>query len=127
MGYMSRVDWADFPYDANVGDECLSHTLGDSDSDVKSIVKTFRKNNTDKIILAHLKINFIRNKFDQLSDMFKGHTDHCVKSVHIWKYSVSAFSRSISPYSLRMRGNADQNNSECEPLLRSGCSNDIRI
>lgn len=57
MGYMSRVDWADFPYDSNVGDECLSHTLGDSDSDVKSIVKTFRKNNTDKIIFAHLNFS----------------------------------------------------------------------
>ena len=29
----------------------------------------------NKIIFAHLNINSIRNKFDQLSDMIKGHID----------------------------------------------------
>ena len=54
-------------------DECLFDTLGDTDSNVKSIFKNFLKNNMDKIISAHLIINSINNKFDQLSDMIKGH------------------------------------------------------
>ena len=37
--------------------------------------------------------------------------DHCVRSVRIWNYSGPYFS-AISPYSVRMRENTDQNNSE---------------
>ena len=36
---------------------------------------------------------------------------HCVKSVCIWRYS--------GPYSVRMRENTDQNNSEYVYILRS--------
>ena len=69
----------------------MSDTLGYSDSDVKIILKTFHKNNTDKIILAHLNINFIWNKSDELRYMIKGNTDHCVKSVRIRSYSGPHF------------------------------------
>ena len=72
-GYMNRVDWDFFPYESNaVDDECLPDTLGDTDSDVKSILYIFLKNNMDIVIFAHLKINFIKNKFDKLCDMIKG-------------------------------------------------------
>ena len=73
IGYMNRVDWDIFPYDSNVDDDqYLSDTLGDTDSDVKNTLKTFHKNNMDKIIFTHLKISSIRNKFDQLSNMITG-------------------------------------------------------
>ena len=57
MDYVNRVDWDVFPYDSNVDDdESLSNTIEDTDSDVKSILKTFRKNDIDKIIFPHLNI-----------------------------------------------------------------------
>ena len=47
---------------------------------------------------------------------------HCVKSVRIWRYSGLYFPvfglNSISPYSVRMLKNTDQNNSECGGFLR---------
>ena len=54
-------------------DDC--QTLGETDSDVKIILETFRKNSLDKIISAHLSINSTRKKFDQPSDMIKGNID----------------------------------------------------
>lgn len=60
MGYMNTVGWDVFPYDSVVDDESLSDTLGDADSDVKSIWNIFHKNNMDKVIFAHLKINSIQ-------------------------------------------------------------------
>ena len=54
-----------FPYDSNVDDDkCLFDTLRGTGSDVKRFLKTFRKNNVDKIIFAHLNINSLRNIFD---------------------------------------------------------------
>ena len=38
-------------------------------------LKLFRKDNLNKIILAHLNINSIRNKFDCLSEQVKGNID----------------------------------------------------
>ena len=38
-----------------VDDKYLYDTLGDTDSDVNSTLKTFHKISMDKIILAHLK------------------------------------------------------------------------
>ena len=73
---MNRIDWNVFPYDSNVVyDECLSDTLGDTDSDVKSTLNIFHKNNMDKVIFAYLKVNSIKNKSDQLRVMIKGHID----------------------------------------------------
>ena len=89
---MNRVDWDVFPYDSDVDDDDdddddtwsmmmmmmminLTDTLGDTDSEVKNALKTFRKNNIDKTIFAHFSISSLRNKFDQLSDMIKGNTE----------------------------------------------------
>ena len=48
MGYMNRVDRDVFPYDPTVDDDkYLSDTPGDTDSEVKSTLKTFYKNNID--------------------------------------------------------------------------------
>ena len=45
---------------------------------------------------------------------------HCVKSVCSYSELFwSAFVRRISPYSVRIRENADQNNSECGHFLCS--------
>ena len=45
---MNRVDWDVFLYDPTVDDDkYLSDTLGDTDSEVKSTLKTFYKNNID--------------------------------------------------------------------------------
>ena len=57
MDYVNRVDWDVFPDDSNVDDdESLSNTVEDTDSDVKSTLKTFRKNDIHKIIFPHLNI-----------------------------------------------------------------------
>ena len=48
--------------------------------------------------------------------------EHCVKSARIWSYTglyFPSFGLNISPYSVRMRGNTDQNNSEYGHFLRS--------
>ena len=59
----------------NIDDECLSDTLRNTDCYLKCTLKTFCNKNVDKIIFAHLNINSIRNKFDQLSDMVNGNID----------------------------------------------------
>ena len=55
---------------------------------------------------------------------------YCVKSIQIWSFSSSAFSRirteygeiqTISPYSVQMRENTDQRISVFGHFLRSGC------
>ena len=65
-----------------------------------------------------MKTCYCMNWVDQFMDYL-----HCVKSVCIWSFSGPYFptfrQNSISPYSVRMRENADQKNSEYEHLLRS--------
>ena len=51
MVYKGRVDRHFFYYDYNVYDVCLSNTFGDTESDVKYILKSFCKMDEDKIIL----------------------------------------------------------------------------
>ena len=76
MCYMNRVNWDVFRYDSNVDDdECLSDILGDINSDIKNTLKIFHKSNIDQVVSAHLNINSIRSKFEQLSDMTEGHID----------------------------------------------------
>ena len=52
-------------------------------------------------------------------------TFHCVKSVLIRSYSGPHFFSSISPYSVRMRENEDQNNSKYQHFSRSVSVSDI--
>ena len=69
----------------------MSDNLGDTDSDLKSTLNFFGKNNVDEIIFAHLNINSIRNEFDLISDMIMGHIDHCVKYAIIQAFSDPYF------------------------------------
>lgn len=55
----------------------------DTDSDVKIILETFRKNSQGKIISAHLSINSTRKKFDQPGDMIKGNIDVRMMNIDI--------------------------------------------
>ena len=57
--------------DVNSGNECLFVAPEKIKSDVYSNLENIRKNNSKKIIIAHLKINWIRNKFDFLADIVK--------------------------------------------------------
>ena len=59
----------------NSGNDCLSVTPRKKNSDVYSNLKYIRKNNSKKIIIAHLNINSIRNKFDFLADNVKDNID----------------------------------------------------
>ena len=53
----------------NSGNDCLSVPPENANSDVYSNLENIRKNNSKKIIIAHLNINSIRNKFDFLADI----------------------------------------------------------
>ena len=44
-------------------------------SDCNNTLKSFRKDNLNKLIFAHLNINSIRNKFELLSEQVKGNVD----------------------------------------------------
>ena len=44
-------------------------------SDVKKSLKNIRNTNINKLILGHLNINSLRNKFDILSEQVKGSID----------------------------------------------------
>ena len=59
----------------NSGNDCLSVTPEKTNSDVYSNLENIRKNNSKKIIIAHLNINSIRNKFDFLADIIKDNID----------------------------------------------------
>ena len=53
----------------NSGNNCLSITPEKTNSDVYSNLENIRKNDSKQIIIAHLNINSIRNKFDILADI----------------------------------------------------------
>ena len=53
----------------NSGNNCLSITPEKANSDVYSNLENIRKNDSKQIIIAHLNINSIRNKFDILADI----------------------------------------------------------
>ena len=53
----------------NSGYNCLSVTPEKANSDVYSNLENIRKNDSKQIIIAHLNINSIRNKFDILADI----------------------------------------------------------
>ena len=43
--------------------------------DSKSILKLIHSENSNKLVFVHLNIHSIRNKFELLSDQFKGNID----------------------------------------------------
>ena len=50
----------------------LSNTISYKDKDVYSRLKEIRLKNSNRIVIAHLNINSLRNKFDMLSDLIYG-------------------------------------------------------
>ena len=75
LRYIERKEWSVLSIDVNSGNDCLSVTPEKTNSDVYSNLENIRKNNSKKIIIAHLKINSIRNKFDFLADIVKDNID----------------------------------------------------
>ena len=62
-------------------DECKSKLASNSVSSVSvGSIRDVRKRNLKRIILGHLNINSIRNKFDLLGDKIKGNVDIMVIS-----------------------------------------------
>ena len=59
----------------NSSNDCLSVTPEKTNSDVYSNLENMWKNNSKKIIISHLNINSIRNKFDFLADIVKDNID----------------------------------------------------
>ena len=55
--------------------ESQKYGLGQAEVDCQSVLKSLRKDNLNKIVLAHLDINPIRNKFDCPSEQVKRKTD----------------------------------------------------
>ena len=53
----------------------LSNTISYEDKDVYSRLKEIRLRNSNRIVIAHLNINSLRNKFDMLSDLIYGNID----------------------------------------------------
>ena len=56
-------------------DKCMSYTPNDTEPNARSQIDNLRRDSLNKIIFAHLNINSIRNKFDQLADLVKGKID----------------------------------------------------
>ena len=53
----------------------MSNALNDTKPNAGSQLDNLRRKNLNKIIFAHLNINGIRNKFNQLADLIKGKID----------------------------------------------------
>ena len=48
--------------------------------DAKTILKPMRRENANKLVFAHIKINSLRNKFKLLADQVKGNIDVLMNS-----------------------------------------------
>ena len=66
-GKISSCDF--YEYDT---EENESNSLSQVNVDCSNTLKCLRKDNLNKLIFAHLNINSIRNKFDNLSDIIRG-------------------------------------------------------
>ena len=56
-------------------DNCISYALNDTEPNARSQLENLRRDNLNKITFAHLNVNSIKNKFDQLADLIKGKID----------------------------------------------------
>ena len=52
-----------------------SNVCNDYNPDPKQILKNICNSNVNKLTFGHLNINYLRNKFDQLTEMVKGFVD----------------------------------------------------
>ena len=50
-------------------DKCISYTLNDTEPNARSQLDHLPRDNLNKIIFAHININSIINKFDQLANV----------------------------------------------------------
>ena len=55
--------------------ENVSSNLKHTKENCRNVLNSLRKDNLDKLIVAHLNINSIRNKFDYLSEKIRGKKD----------------------------------------------------
>ena len=53
----------------------MSSNLKHTKENCRNVLNSLRKDNLDKLIVAHLNINSIRNKFDYLSEKIRGKKD----------------------------------------------------
>ena len=59
----------------NYNDDYLSVTPEKTNSDMYSNLENIRNNSSKKIIIVHLSISSVRNKFDFLADIVKDNID----------------------------------------------------
>ena len=59
----------------NYNDDYLSVTPEKTNSDMYSNLENIRNNSSKKIIIVHLNISSVRNKFDFLADIVKDNID----------------------------------------------------
>ena len=69
-GKISNCNSSEFYFEENE-----SSDLNKTKDNCPDVLTSLRKDNVDRLIFAHLNINSIRNKFDNLSQLIKGKTD----------------------------------------------------
>ena len=59
---------------------CEAHAaaIDDTDKDTKTLISEYRIKNNNKVVLASLNINSLRNKFTSLMEIVSGNTDFLV-------------------------------------------------
>ena len=83
-------------------DKCISYTLNDIEPNARSQLDNLHKGNLNMVIFAHLNINLIRNKFDQLADLFKEKSDVLMTSESKIDYSFPDSQLFLDGYSTRI-------------------------
>ena len=71
INYNKKLAWTNSLDDLATLEKFISNTLNDTEPNARSQLGNLRRDNWNKIIFAHLNINSIRNKFDQLADAIK--------------------------------------------------------
>ena len=75
LRYIERKEWSVLCIDVNYNDDYLSVTPEKTNSDMYSNLENIRNNSSKKIIIVHLNISSVRNKFDFLADIVKDNID----------------------------------------------------
>ena len=74
--------------------KCISNSLDDAESNARSHLDNFRKDNLNKIVSACLNFNSIINKYNQLVNLIKGRIDVTIifESIINYAFAESQFS-----------------------------------
>ena len=75
LRYIERKEWSILCIDVNYNGDYLSVTPEKTNSDMYSNLENIRNNSSKKIIIVHLNISSVRNKFDFLADIVKDNID----------------------------------------------------